>query len=292
MVTHNFRIIFKLLRCHHWVKNVLVFAPLIFSESLFDLGLLTKSLLTFVCFCLLSSAVYIINDILDLKKDRRHPVKKTRPITAGAISVSSAIIMAAVLLLLSLFGAFRLQTMLGIILIAYFVIEMAYMLKLKEVIIIETFCIAAGFVLRAVGGTVVIQVEMSNWLFICAGLLALFLGFSKRRSELLQLGEESTNHRQVLAGYNPYYLDQMMLVTIAATIGVYTLFVLNAETVAKFGKEFALTIPFVFYGIFRYQYLIYHKSNNEDPIVNLLVDRPLLICCLLWVLSVALIIYL
>lgn len=282
----------KLLRPHHWVKNVLVLAPLVFAESLFDLTLLAKSIIAFACFCLLTSGVYIINDIFDREQDRRHPAKKNRPIAAGIISIKSATIIAALLLLLSLFGSFWLEPIFGIMVVAYFGIEIAYTLKLKEVVILETFCIAAGLVLRVVGGAVAIQVEPSNWLLICVGSLALFLGFSKRRSELLQLGGKSTNHRQVLAEYNPYYLDQMMLITIAATIGVYSLYILDAETVARFGKEFALTIPFVFYGVFRYQYLIYHRNTNKDPIVNLLFDRPLLISCLLWVLSVVLIIYL
>jgi len=284
---------FKLFRPHHWVKNSLLFVPLIFSENLLDFTLLTKSIIAFLYFCLLSSGVYIINDIFDVEQDRQHPLKRNRPIAAGTISVRSAATIAALLLTLSLFGSFKLQPMFGIIAVIYVGIELLYTLRLKKIVILDAFCVAAGFVLRVAGGTVAIQAPISSWLFICAGLLALFLIFAKRRTELLRLDKGAANHRQVLSQYNTYYLDQMITLTATTTLGVYLIYILDADTVAKFGKTFALTIPFVFYGIFRYQFLIYHKADtHEDPVGNLLSDIPLLASCVLWVLSVVLIMYL
>lgn len=287
------RVVYKLLRISHWVKNSLVFAPLIFSENLFNLELFTKSVSAFFLFCSAASGIYIINDILDREKDKLHPQKRNRPITSGIVTVKIAFLVAAILLLTSIFVSWSIEPVFSFVIMSYIGLELAYMLKLKNVVILDALSVSAGLVLRVIGGILAIQVPESSWLYICVGSLALFLAFAKRRSELQRLEKQAPDHRGVLLHYNPYYLAQMMTVTITVTLGVYLLYILNPETVATFGSLLGLTIPFVFYGIFRYQYLIYHRTQDtDDPIENLLFDMPLLSSCFLWVLSVVLVIYL
>jgi 4-hydroxybenzoate polyprenyltransferase len=274
-----------LARPHQWVKNGFVLAPLLFSGSLWNLSALARAAEAFLCFCLLSSGVYVMNDIVDVNEDRTHPTKKRRPIASGLIPVNWGIVLSAALMGSAVFWAFGLGRSFGLIAASYLLINIFYTFKLKHVVILDVFSIATGFILRVLGGSLVISVMPSHWILICTGLLALFLGFSKRRHELVNL-EDAVSHRAVLSEYNPYYLDQMLLVIGGATIITYVLYTISPQTIAHVGdRRLLLTVPFVLYGLFRYQYLVYHRGDNGDPTRNLLTDKPILIAVLLWALT-------
>ena len=277
----------------HWVKNILVFAGLIFSQSLFDSLLVSKTFLGFVLFCTASSSVYIINDILDLKQDKLHPIKSKRPIASGELSVSSSLAFSMTLGLVSIVLSFWLQINFGLVVLVYFLLNLFYSLYLKHIVILDVMSVAAGFVLRAVAGALVIQVTISSWLVVCTILLALFLGFSKRRHELVLLENNAADHRKILAEYSPYFLDQMIAVVTASTVVAYAFYTLSPEVMQKLGTRYmALTIPFVLYGIFRYLYLVHQKKEGGRPTRMLLTDKPILINILLWLVAVFLILYL
>jgi len=276
-----------------WVKNFLIFAGLIFSQNFFSPSLLTKSLFAFALFCGISSSVYILNDILDLKNDKLHPVKSKRPLASGELSVSSGLILSLVIGAISVVLSFLLQRNFGLIVVIYFFLNLLYSLYLKRVVILDVMAVAAGFVLRAVAGAVVIQVTISSWLVVCTILLALFLGFSKRRHELILLENNAAGHRKILAEYSPYFLDQMIAVVTASTVVAYAFYTLSPQVMEKLGTKYMdLTIPFVLYGIFRYLYLIHQKKEGGRPTRMLLTDKPILINILLWLVAVFLILYL
>lgn len=277
----------------HWVKNVLVFAGLIFSQNLFDPLLFTKSFLGFILFCTVSSSVYILNDILDLKQDKLHPIKSKRPLASGELSVTSTLVFSLVLGTISIVLSFWLQRNFGLVVLSYFLLNLFYSLYLKHVVILDVMSVAAGFVLRAVAGALVIGVTISSWLVVCTILLALFLGFSKRRHELILLEDNAIGHRKILAEYSPYFLDQMIAVVTASTVVAYAFYTLSPEVMQKLGTKYMdLTIPFVLYGIFRYLYLIHQKKEGGRPTKMLFTDKPILINILLWLVAVFLILYL
>jgi len=280
------------LRPTQWVKNFFLFAALVFSRNLVETQ---KSLLVFwafVLFCLLTSGTYLINDLFDLQEDRKHPLKSKRPIPSGRLSKGSAIVLAAVCIILSLVLSFRLHPHFGLVAAVYFIINLAYSAYLKHVVILDVMLIACGFVLRAVGGAVVIEAEISSWLLICTILIALFLALSKRRHELTVLAEHSTDHRRVLGEYSPYFLDQMIAVVTASTLMSYILYTLSADVIGKFGTtNLKFTIPFVLYGIFRYLYLVHRQAKGGSPTQILLTDRPLMLDILLWFIAVWTILY-
>jgi 4-hydroxybenzoate polyprenyltransferase len=287
------------LRPKQWTKNLFVFAALAFSRNFTNLPLLSKTLEAFGVFCLLSSACYIINDILDVKADRLHPVKSRRPIASGRLPVLPALIMATILLVVSLAWAARLslpiksQTGLPFfhICLSYALLQILYSLALKRVIILDALVIAAGFVLRMVAGAVVIDIAISKWLYICTISLSLFIAFSKRRAEMNALAAPES-HRPVLDQYSPYLLDQMISALTASTIMAYTLYTLADETVVKVGSQnMLLTISFVVYGIFRYLYLVHQEQQGGEPENIILADKPLLISILLWATMVVMILY-
>jgi 4-hydroxybenzoate polyprenyltransferase len=276
-----------------WVKNVLVFAGLIFSQNLFDPLLFIKSFLGFILFCTVSSSVYILNDILDLKQDKLHPIKSKRPLASGELSVNSTLVFSLILGIISIVLSFWLQRNFGLVVLSYFLLNLFYSLHLKHVVILDVMSVAAGFVLRAVAGALVIGVTISSWLVVCTTLLALFLGFSKRRHELILLEDNAIGHRKILAEYSPYFLDQMIAVVTASTVVAYAFYTLSPEVMAKLGTKYMdLTIPFVLYGIFRYLYLIHQKKEGGRPTKMLLTDKPILINILLWLVAVFLILYL
>ena len=260
------------LRPKQWLKNLFVLAALAFSRNFTNTPLLLKTMEAFGVFCLLSSACYIFNDIMDARADRLHPVKSKRPIASSRLPVIPALIVAIILLVVSLGWAARLslpiksQTGLPFfhICLTYAVLQILYSLVLKKIIILDALVIAAGFVLRMVAGAVVIDIAISKWLYICTISLSLFIAFSKRRAEMTVL-ETPENHRPVLGQYSPYLLDQMISALTASTIMAYTLYTLADETVAKVGSQnMLLTIPFVVYGIFRYLYLV-HPVRDRSP---------------------------
>jgi 4-hydroxybenzoate polyprenyltransferase len=275
------------LRPKQWIKNLVIFAGLVFSQNLNHPLLLLKACAAFALFCLLSSAVYLANDIADRERDRRHPLKRQRPVAAGALSPRSAALAALILGLGALAAAFLVNLPFGLVAAAYAALMLAYTLFLKRLVIIDAFVIAAGFVLRAVAGAEAVEVPISEWLLICVILLALFLALAKRRQELA-LGGGNT----APAKYTPLLLDQMISIVTAATVVCYSLYTLSAETVAKFGTaNLKYTIPFVLYGIFRYLYLIYKEQTIDNPEIVLLTDPWLLGDIVLYAVAVWFFIY-
>ena len=285
--------IIKAIRPKQWIKNAVIFAALIFSQHLFEPNSLIRSLFAFSLFCLLTGSVYLINDVMDIEEDRQHPYKKGRPIASGKLKTTTAVMTAVIMAICSLGISFYLDLKFGIITAAYFVSSITYSKYLKHVVIIDVMVIALGFVLRAVGGAVVIDVEISPWLIICTTLLALFLGFGKRRHELILMKDNAKEHRPILTDYSPYFLDQMIAVLTASTVVTYALYTMSAEVQAKLHTtHLNMTIPFVLYGIFRYLYLIHVKGKGGEPEDIILSDRPFQAAILLWGASVVAILYL
>lgn len=286
------RSIFITLRPQQWVKNFVLFAGLVFSQNLSNSGMVLKTVAGFALFCLLSSSVYVLNDVLDVESDRKHPLKSNRPIARGELKISTAIIIFVILAIISLGLSFWLSPVFALIALGYFVLNLFYSMYLKQVVIIDVMCIALGFVLRAVAGAVVIDVAISAWLIVCTTLLALFLGFGKRRHELMLLESQATEHRKILSEYSLYFLDQMISVVTASTVIAYAFYTLSPEVESKLGTtHMDLTIPFVLYGVFRYLYLIHRKEGGGSPTQMLLSDKPILANIILWLISVVLIVY-
>jgi 4-hydroxybenzoate polyprenyltransferase len=280
------------MRPKQWTKNLVVFGGLVFAQKLLEPPYLLKALAAFALFCLLSGAVYLLNDIMDVERDRLHPLKRLRPLASGRLSLPLAGSACAILMAISLLLSWFLQPAFFFAALSYLLLQFFYTLWLKNVVILDVFCISAGFVIRTVAGALVIGVAISNWLIICAVLLALFLGLSKRRHELVVLENNAASHRSILAEYSPYLLDQMMAVVTASTVMSYCLYTMWPETVAKFGPHLPLTVPPVLFGIFRYLYLVHQKEGGGAPERVLLSDIPLLLSVLLWGLGVFLIVYL
>jgi 4-hydroxybenzoate polyprenyltransferase len=280
------------LRPSQWTKNLIVFAALLFARRLTDPSAVVLSVAAFAVFCALSGVVYLINDIVDRDADRQHPLKRSRPIASGAVPVSVAATTATILGVSALAAAFLLRFEFGIVAAVYVALLALYSGPLKHVVIIDVLTIAIGFVLRAVAGAVVIDVEISNWLLIVTVLLALFLALSKRRHELVLLADGATSHRPILEEYSPYLLDQMISVVTASTLVSYAFYTVSPDTVQKFGTDkLGLTVPFPLYGIFRYLYLVHQKEGGGSPSDLLLNDRPLLACVALWAAAVVLVLY-
>lgn len=280
------------MRPGHWVKNLFIFAGLIFSGNLFHPEILIRVGTGFILFSLVASSIYIFNDIIDLKFDRAHPEKKTRPLAAGLLSVPAAYAAAMVLALTGLIGALALDLVFFAIALSYLMINIAYTIKVKKMVILDIMCIASGFVLRVIAGTELAKVMPSDWLILCTIMLSLFLGFSKRRHELATSGTDALSHRNVLGEYSLSFLDQMIAVATACTVMSYALYTLSPQTVSRFGtRNLVFSIPFVVYGIYRYLYLIHLKNMGGNPTKELISDIPLLINALLWALLVVMIIY-
>jgi 4-hydroxybenzoate polyprenyltransferase len=279
------------LRPGQWVKNLFVFAGLIFSQQLFT-PLVWPALAAFAIFCALSGAIYLFNDVGDREKDRLHPKKRERPVAAGEVPVRVALTAALALVVVGLVLAFQLSSGFGATAVAYVVLLVAYTAWLKHIVIVDVLVVALGFVLRAVAGAIAIAVEISGWLLICTVLIALFLALGKRRHEYLVFEAEPGRHRPVLAEYNAPLLDQMIAVVTASTVTAYALYTMSPETVAKFRTYWLpATLPFVLYGIFRYLYLLYRRRLGGNPSELFLSDRALLVNTLLWIAAVLVIVY-
>jgi 4-hydroxybenzoate polyprenyltransferase len=286
------RYLFVSLRPGQWTKNLLVFAGLLFGRRLFDAPAVVDALSAFVVFCALSGAVYLVNDIADRESDRQHPLKARRPIASGLLPVPAAAVAAALLAAGALAGAAAISLPFAGVAATYLALQIVYSGPLKHIVIIDVLTIAIGFVLRAVGGAVAVNVAISHWLLVCTILLALFIALAKRRHEIVLLGDGATGHRRILLEYSPYLLDQMIAVVTASTLMAYVFYTISPETQEKFGTPWlGLTIPFPLYGIFRYLYLVHRREGGGSPADLLLTDRPLLVCVALWALAVALIIY-
>ena len=279
------------MRPQQWTKNVIIFAALVFDVKLLDVAYLAQTLAGFVLFCVISGVVYTINDLVDLEKDRQHPTKRHRPLSAGELTPSFAVAAATILASTSLAAALWLNQQFALILAGYLVLQLAYSFRLKHIVLVDVMAIAAGFVLRVAGGAPLAEASISPWLYICTTLLALFLGLSKRRGELVVLQDGAENHRPILRDYNLYLLDQLIAMVTSSTILAYALYTFSAPNLpANYGMM--LTIPFVIYGLFRYQYLIHAKHCTLAPDEVLLKDRPSLANIALWGFSAVVIMYL
>ena len=275
--------IFISLRPKQWVKNFFIFLPLLFSKKILNFDDCAASVMTFFIFSLFSGAVYLFNDILDYQKDRLHPYKRLRPIAAGKLTVTAAWFASLFILVSAVLMSSLVSIHLTNIALVYFSLNIAYSLKLKKVVILDVLCIAAGFVLRVVAGSVVIAVKASHWLLMCAFLISIFIGFCKRRAELTSLNENANSHREVLEHYNTAFLDQMIVISTSTTVMSYALYTMSEETVQKFSTENLIyTVPFVLYGIFRYLYIVYKKKSGLSPTEALLRDFPIIICVAAW----------
>jgi 4-hydroxybenzoate polyprenyltransferase len=307
MLVVNF---FRALRPRQWSKNAVIFIGLIFALKLRQVDMLLATCGAFLLFCLLSGGVYLVNDLVDVERDRLHPVKRTRPIASGAlprgVAIAAAIAIPAVCLPISflighLFGppavisypgamrglpleqpvSFVASHLFGITASAYYLLNIAYCFWLKNIVIIDVFSIAAGFVLRVVAGAVVINVPVSPWLYLCTILGALFLGFSKRRHELTSLAGEASEHRSILEEYSPVLLDQMIAIVTASLIMAYSLYTFYADNLPK-NHAMMLTIPFALYGIFRYLYLVHQRQSGGSPEEVLLKEWPIIADIIAW----------
>jgi 4-hydroxybenzoate polyprenyltransferase len=287
------RAVVETLRPQQWVKNGFIFAALIFSQSLTRWDRCRQVLFAALVFCAVSSATYVLNDILDAPEDRHHPLKKLRPIASGRVSATAAGIVGAILGVVGLIAAWRLNTNFFETVVAYLAINVLYSTFLKRIALVDVFVVASGFLLRVIAGGLVIRVPISPWLIVCTTLLALFIALSKRRHELVLLGSRAADHRAILADYSPYFLDQLIAIVTASTVVSYALYTLSPDVQSKFpGKRLEMTIPFVLFGIFRYLHLIHHREHGGNPTRSLFTDPVLLSVVLLWAASVILIIYL
>ena len=284
------RALLKTMRPRQWTKNAFLFAALVFDGKLFHLPDFLRTLAGFGLFCLISSAVYIFNDLLDVESDRQHPVKKNRPIASGKLPVSIAVAVGIVLVLFTLAAGYLLAWQFALTLLVYFALMLAYSKWLKRILILDVLILAAGFVLRVHAGTTLIVVErFSPWLYVLMTLLALYLGFGKRRAELALLAQSAAGQRKVFDGYTIPLLDQFITIVSGTTIVAYSLYTFFRPDAPE---SLMLTIPFVVYAIFRYLYLVQVKQIGGEPEEILLTDRPLQISILLWGLAVLTVFYL
>jgi len=280
------------MRPKQWVKNLFVFAGLIFSRHLMDPQLFIKVTLGFALFNLVAGSMYLFNDIRDIGNDRNHRDKRKRPIASDKLKISTAYTVSVILIVVSLAIAFCLDPKFFAILAIYGVVNVAYSLRLKHMVIVDIMIIAFGFVLRVIAGTVLAEVSPSDWLILCTMTISLFFGFSKRRQELVLAGDNAGEQRLVLENYSLPFLDQMMAVVTGCTVISYALYTVSFETVARFGsRNLMFTIPFVLYGIFRYLYLVYHKVSGENPTEMIMKDTPSLVNVVLWFILVLMVVY-
>ena len=282
--------LFKTMRPKQWPKNVFIFTALVFVEELFTPVPLFRTMAAFILFCLMSSAVYLINDVVDIEKDRQHPTKRLRPLPSGQLKPSVAIAAGVVIPLITLPLSFLLDRYFGLVALAYFLTMTVYSFVFKNIVILDVLTVAAGFVLRAVAGAVVISVPISPWLYVCTTLLALFIGINRRRHELILLAENANEHRASLNEYTLPLLDQMTAVVTSATIIAYSLYTFSAPNLPP-NHAMMLTIPFVLYGLFRYLYLIHVEGKGGTPEEIFLSDLPMMIALGLWALAVIAILY-
>ena len=281
----------RLMRPYQWLKNGFVFTGLLFGHAWHDSHLVTQVMITFAAFCLLSSAIYTVNDVVDLEQDKQHPKKFKRPLASGLVSVPAAFTLATLLGVLGLVLAYSASTTVFIILVGYALMNIAYSLWFKHVVILDVFIIATGFMLRILAGTSGIGIPPSQWLLLCGLMVTLFLGFTKRRAEIIALTDDKTSHRKVLEHYSPVLLDKMIGITAAGLIMSYSLYTMNPDTIRIHNTpNLIYTVPFVMYGVFRYIYLLHHQSRGGDPSHDLVRDPHLFVVVGAWVLATILLI--
>ncbi|MBI3449231.1 MAG: decaprenyl-phosphate phosphoribosyltransferase [Acidobacteria bacterium] len=278
-------------RIRQWAKNGVIFAAVLFSHRMGNPGSLERAFAAFGIFCLLSSAVYLLNDVFDLRNDRVHPTKRFRPIAAGEVPPPLALVVACALGILALGLAYAMVPAFALVGAVYLGSNVLYSVWLKRIVIVDVMVISMGFVLRAVAGGLAIGVTVSAWLILCTILLSLFLALCKRRQELVLL-EGATEHRGILKEYSVAFLDQMITIVTSATLLAYASYTLSPEVQQRLGTDrLYLTVPFVIYGVFRYLYLVHKRDLGGSPTEALFGDRPLLINILLWSVAAGLILY-
>jgi len=285
------RQLLKTMRPKQWAKNVFIFVGIFFDGKLFVLPLLVRAFAAFVVFCLVSSAIYLINDLADMARDRLHPVKRNRPLASGALAPITAKIAAIAILVICLPAAFYLDTIFGVVTLIYAMVMVLYSFYLKHFVIVDVMTVATGFVLRVFGGTAVVHVSrFSPWLYLCTILLALFIAISKRRNELHLLSDNANNHRSSLQEYTFEFLDDMTSLVTATAVTAYSFYTFSAPNLPA-NHSMMLTIPLVLYVIFRYLYLVRVKNLGGAPEDIILGDKPLLIGSGLFVLIAAIVLY-
>lgn len=283
--------IINTMRPTQWTKNLVLFAALVFDRQLLNIPALVTTIAGFILFCIISSLVYLINDIIDVQADRQHPQKQHRPIAAGQLSVMSALLFGIGLFCIAFPLAYYLSAAFALVGLLYFLSNLAYSRWLKHIPIIDVMFLAAAFIMRVLAGMTLIQVErFSPWLFVITSLLALFLGFGKRRAELALLAEDASIHRRVLDGYTLPFLDQLITMISSTTVIAYSLYTFSAPNLPA-NHSMMLTIPFVLYGILRYLYLIQMEQCGGAPEIVLLKDRPMQITIILWIATVIIVFY-
>jgi 4-hydroxybenzoate polyprenyltransferase len=279
------------MRPKQWVKNGFIFVPLVFDRKLFDVPYVLATLAGFGLLCLVTSTIYLINDLVDIDADRAHPTKRNRPLPSGKLSKGLATGTAIALPVVALPLAYLLKPAFAAILTVYLISQIAYSFRLKQIVLIDVMTIASGFLLRVAAGVALVDVvRFSPWLYIFTTMLALFMGFGKRRQELALLQENANNHRAILDEYTVGLLDEMIMIVTTATIMTYALYTFSAEGLPE-NHAMMLTIPFVMYGIFRYLYLIHVRGEGGAPDEIALRDRPIQATVMLWGIMVVLVLY-
>jgi 4-hydroxybenzoate polyprenyltransferase len=280
------------MRPRQWIKNLLIYAALLFDHKLFDPVPFLRTSVGFILLCLAASSVYLINDLTDAEQDRQHPKKRNRPIASGALSIRAAQTSLLVLLIICITTSFLLQISFGLLILGYILINLLYSTYLKHIPIIDVMVLASNFLLRVSAGVLLITVQrFSPWMYVCVTLLALFVGLGKRRAEMVLLAENANSHRKVLDGYTIPYVDHLLTIVSSTTIVAYSLYTFSAENLPD-NHFMMFTIPFVIYGVFRYLYLVHVEGAGGAPEDLLFSDRSLLATVLFWGLSVVLILYL
>ena len=281
----------RLIRVHHWIKNFFVFVPLIFAQLLFETEYLEKVILAFIAFSVVTSMIYVLNDLFDIENDRNHPRKKFRPLASGAISKKTAVIVIAILFVLFLFLMQFFNWKFKVVLISYIALNILYTVVLKHIVIVDLISISAGFMLRVIAGAYAINVSVSNWLILTTLFLSLFLAVMKRRSEIT--GVENDNEtRKVLQSYSLGFIDQIATISAGAVMICYALYSVSDRTIEMFHTDKIIyTVIFVIFGIFRYMFLVYKKSQGENAIEIMLTDIPMIVNVILYFASITLIIY-
>lgn len=287
MIKLNFSQIFKLMRPKQWIKNLFIFGAVIFSGKFTYENIFIKNIFVFFIFCLVSSCVYILNDLVDVNKDRQHPEKKNRPIASGKVKTYEAVILEVLLIVIVIITAYNLDIKLFMVFSVYFIINILYSIILKNLIIIDVMIITLGFVLRVQSGAIITNVQLSPWMILCTILISLFMALNKRKSEIIILKDKSGNHRKILDDYSVEFIDNMLTIVTPSIFIAYCLYTFSSTQ----SRTMMITIPFVLYGIFRYQYLMMKQNIGGKPEDIFQKDIPFLVNILLWCISVILIIY-
>lgn len=275
--------LWRLMRPHQWLKNSFVFTGLLFGHAWQDAHLVTQVAFAALAFSLMSSAVYIINDMVDCEQDKLHPVKRRRPLAANQINMTTAAVFAALLSISGVLLASSVSHAVLVIVALYALINLAYSLRLKHIVILDVFIIAAGFMLRILAGTLGIGIPPSQWLLLCGLMITLFLGFAKRRAEIIALSDTRSAHRRVLVHYSAVLLDKMIVITASGVIMSYSLYTMSPETIHTHGtSNLIYTLPFVMYGVFRYIFMLHQRRGGGDPSRDIMHDPHMLLAVLAW----------